>query len=46
MKNNNWKHIRETVINDIDEMNEILNDVSKLCANIYFRKKLPDEVIK
>lgn len=47
MKNKtNWKHIRETVVNDVNEMNEILKEVATMCPNIYFRKKEPDELIK
>lgn len=47
MKNkSNWKHIRERVITDIDEMNKILKEVQECCSNIYFRKREQDELIR
>lgn len=34
----NWKHIRTKKISDVNEMNEILKEVSDICSTIFYNK--------
>ena len=43
-KKTNWIHTRTKNLNSVEELQEVLDQVKKMCVNVYMRKKNEDEI--